>query len=322
MRNGFDYSDYPPGRKAIRDAGGDHAERYLADDWRGINSQNPGELADLTAGAIDVAVVYESTETRWQGGEAAGVVDATYAQNKLLRTGLPAAMPIYFAVDWDVAPSDQAAIDAYLRGAAEVIGAARVGVYGGYWPLLRCKANNTAAWFWQTTAWSGGNLLPGVHLYQHAYGIDLNGTECDADIAYQDDFGQAAKHVAPPPVPVPEPVPQPAAPVPTIPWGPQDVGPHDLKGVPAYAFYGEATALRNVPVHVGASKRSTAIGVINKGETATIRGTFRNHQARWALIDLGDKGVGRAYLSAFAEDWPCPDVPKDFDFTRSAHTQQ
>lgn len=304
---GVDYSATPPGAAALLAEGKRFVARYLSDDWRGLDFQDPGELTDLQANGIDIAVVYESTEQRPLDGEAAGIVDATYAQNKLLRLGLPPAQPIYFAADWDFAPNDQPAIDAYLRGAASVIGADRVGIYGGYWVVKRAFENGAAAWIWQTYAWSGGNLHPNAHLYQYdIFDESVGGTDVDLDQALIDNYGQASRFVAGPPS-HPDPIPQPAVPVPRIPWGPRAVGPQDLHGTPALAFYAQTTALRNAPVHVGASKRSTVIAVIAAGATATIRGTFRNRQARWALIDLGEKGVGRAYLSAFAEHWPCPD---------------
>ena len=69
--------------------------------------------------------------------------------------GHPADRPIYFSCDFDAAPTDQAAIDSYLTGVADVISLDRTGVYGSYYVVQRCFDNKTAGWAWQTAAWSG-----------------------------------------------------------------------------------------------------------------------------------------------------------------------
>jgi hypothetical protein len=87
-----------------------------------------------------------------------------------------------------------------------VLGAGRVGIYGGYWIVSRCAENQSAKWFWQTTAWSGGNIFPGNHLYQHDYNIFIAGTNVDATRALQDNYGQASKFRGGKPAPQPKPV--------------------------------------------------------------------------------------------------------------------
>lgn len=192
MIEGVDYSAGRPGSAALRAAGKRFAVRYLADDWRGIF---PDEYRELTGNGVDVAAVFETWGDRRQfSGEAQGIVDAVFAQNKLLRTGMPAAMPVYFATDWDAQPAEMPDIDAYLRGAAKVLGAARVGVYGGFSVLDHCHAAGSARWFWQTSAWEyGRGLHPAAHLYQHTYNYWIAGTNCDLTDAHQDNYGQASR---------------------------------------------------------------------------------------------------------------------------------
>jgi hypothetical protein len=208
MINGVDYSQGWPGSAALTANGQTFVCRYLAEDSRGLT---PDELADLTAGEIDVAVIYESLADRMLGGFAAGQSDAQYAQRLLVGLGLPARMPIYFTADFDATPEQQAEIDAYLAGCASVIGRERAGVYGGFYVVERCRANGTAAWFWQTSAWSGGQVSAHVHLYQYAYGYGINGVDCDRNHAYAENFGQARFFVDQP-RPAPAPAPQYAAP--------------------------------------------------------------------------------------------------------------
>jgi hypothetical protein len=96
---------------------------------------------------------------------------------------------VYFSADWDATSGEQAAIDAYLKGAASVLGAGRVGVYGSFDVINRCKRNGTARWFWQTYAWSGGRLSGAAHLYQYHNGQHINGA-VDLTRALVPEFGQ------------------------------------------------------------------------------------------------------------------------------------
>ena len=133
MREGVDYSWARPGGAALKAAGKTFAVRYLLQDGQGGKGLDRSEYDDLIANGIDVAVVYETYAARAKSGSAGGVEDAHAAQAALNALGLPNNMPIYFAVDYDAPESDQGVIDAYLRGAASVIGMDRVGVYAGCW---------------------------------------------------------------------------------------------------------------------------------------------------------------------------------------------
>lgn len=189
---GVDYSWARPGGQALKNAGKHFAVRYLYQDGQGGKGLDPSELADLTANGIEVPVVYESTAARALDGREAGKYDARVAQDALQAVGLPTGMPIYFAVDFDSTEGQQGPIDEYLRGCADIIGVGRVGIYGGYYPVMRSKNNGTAKWFWQTYAWSGGQVLDGIHLYQYRNGQNLNGA-VDFCQAFQDNYGQPSK---------------------------------------------------------------------------------------------------------------------------------
>jgi hypothetical protein len=113
---------------------------------------------------------------------------------------MPGHRPIYFSVDWDAGSGDWAAIDAALKGAASVIGAGRVGIYGGYNTIAHCASAGTAAWFWQTYAWStwtnpatGEHEVrwhPRCHLQQYKNGVSLADGTVDLTRAVQADYGQ------------------------------------------------------------------------------------------------------------------------------------
>lgn len=209
MAEGVDYSWARPGGATLKGAGKSFAVRYLYPDGQGGKGLDASELQDLQANGIEVPVVYESYAARAKEGRAAGQADARTAQQALEALHLPTGMPIYFAVDYDAPESDQGAIDEYLRGAADIIGADRVGVYAGYWIVKRCSENGSAKWLWQTYAWSGGNWFSGNHLEQYKNGQELNGA-VDFVRSKQDNYGQPSKFGGATPTPQPPtPSPQP-----------------------------------------------------------------------------------------------------------------
>lgn len=203
---GVDYSWARPGGAALKAAGKHFAVRYIPYPGSAGKGLDVSELHDLTSEGIETPMVYESYANRALEGAAAGKADAQTAQGTLAPLGLPTGMPIYFAVDFDATEAQQTAIDDYLKGAASVLGADRVGVYAGYWIVKRCHDNGSAKWFWQTYAWSGGQQHPANHLYQYENGQNINGA-VDLVRALQDNYGQpsqfgGAKPVDPAPAPV------------------------------------------------------------------------------------------------------------------------
>lgn len=282
--DGVDYSHGYPGSAALNEAGQVFVCRYLAEDARGLT---PEELADLTAGGIEVVVIYESVADRMLDGYAAGQSDAHYAQGLLVGLGLPAAMPIYFTADFDATPGQQAAIDAYLDGATSVIGLARVGVYGGYYVIERCVANQTAAWFWQTSAWSGGQVSVRNHLYQYAYDLEINGVACDRDLATQVNYGQASLvGVTPPKHATRHPIP--------LPWQTKEIGGH------LFVKHGAiVTAAEEVPVLEYADPHARPVGKpLPKGKRVRVAYICAGSDGEMYYVS---RGGARMFAKGFTE---------------------
>ena len=183
---GVDYSFARIPASQLKAAGYDFACRYLA--TAAGKRISASEVSDLQNNGVNLVLVFEDNANQSLQGNAQGVADAQEALAEANSVGWPSSRPIYFAVDFDATPGQQAAIDAYLQGAASVIGADRVGVYGGYYVVLRCSQNGTAKWFWQTVAWSGGQVFSGAHIYQNGQSAFNGGA--DVDEAKQADFGQ------------------------------------------------------------------------------------------------------------------------------------
>lgn len=208
MAKGLDYSWGRPNLQQVKDAGYSFVVRYLAAAGNGKEITKP-EAEAIRAMGLGLALVYEQYAARPKEGRAAGKTDAQTALNQARAVGFPDDRPIYFAVDWDTTEADQAAIDEYLRGAAEIIGANRVGVYGSFYVVERCKTNGSATWFWQTYAWSGGQISKYAHFRQYLNGQNVGGAAVDLNETYKDDFGAWGIGSS---LPVSEPTPAPAAP--------------------------------------------------------------------------------------------------------------
>ncbi len=192
MRFGLDYAGGRPGGAAIRAAGFDFVVRYLSDGGPTLPGKllTPAEADDLRAHGVSIASNWETTAARMLDGYGAGVVDARAGLAQVLRCGGRQDRPIYFSADFDATPQDQQRINAYLDGAATVLGRANVGIYGGYWSVSRALDSGSATWAWQTDAWSGGNVETRRNIHQTLRQPVVNGVVCDLNVAETTDFGQ------------------------------------------------------------------------------------------------------------------------------------
>ncbi|GAA1853690.1 glycoside hydrolase domain-containing protein [Actinomadura bangladeshensis] len=193
---GIDYAWGRPGAAALKRAGAKFACRYLSHDTTGKNLTR-SEADELSDAGIWVVVVWESTAKRPLAGRSAGAADARDAAAQARACGMPDDRPIYFAADWDAAASQQDEINAYLDGAASVIGRDRVGLYGGYGPVKRAFDAGKIAYGWQTYAWSGGRWDARAQLQQYSNDHTVNGVGVDYDRAVKSDYGQWRVGVSP-----------------------------------------------------------------------------------------------------------------------------
>ena len=195
MPEGLDYAWGRPSMAALHAAGVRFVCRYLSHSpSKNLTSAEAHSLSDA---GIWIVVVWETTAKRALDGRTAGIADALDAQTQAQACGQPAGRPIYFAVDWDASSAQQSKIDAYLDGAASVLGRDRVGIYGGYGPVSRAMEDGHAAWGWQTYAWSGGRWYGGAQLQQYSNNHTLGGVGCDYNRATKDDYGQWRAGVSP-----------------------------------------------------------------------------------------------------------------------------
>ncbi|MFD0688918.1 glycoside hydrolase domain-containing protein [Actinomadura fibrosa] len=193
---GVDYAWGRPGTDALRRAGAKFACRYLSHDTTGKNLTR-AEAEELSGAGIWLVVVWESGASRALDGRDAGKADAEDAAAQAASLGMPSDRPIYFAVDFDASAAQQSAINAYLDGAASVLGRDRVGLYAGYGPIDRAFDAGKIAYGWQTYAWSDGRWDSRAQLQQYSNDHEINGVGVDYDRAMDSDYGQWRVGVSP-----------------------------------------------------------------------------------------------------------------------------
>ena len=198
MIEGIDSYSHPGGA-AIEAAGKLFSCRYVTGLGKALTTQ---EIDDLFAHGISVVANFETNADGALGGWPVGVNDGITAKNAMAALGFPDTVPCYFSVDFNAQISQQRYVDQYLKGAANVLGAERVGVYGSYATITRCKANKTAAWFWQTLSWSSGHIAPWAHIVQYLNDQKLAGHLVDYDRAMVAQYGQWQPDSAGPEEPV------------------------------------------------------------------------------------------------------------------------
>jgi LysM repeat protein len=180
----IDYSFARPNLAQVKAAGVTGVIRYLTGSGKGLTT---GEIQRIRAAGLSLTLVYETTGRTVKGGRSAGVADGQAALSALRTLGLPRSV-VYFAVDYDLQPGEYGLLDAYLDGIASVLGKQCTGVYAGYGPCARAMSRGYAAW--QTYAWSGGKIAPGIRIYQYRNGVTIGGGQVDRNRTSLADYGQ------------------------------------------------------------------------------------------------------------------------------------
>lgn len=246
MTQVLDFAGKPPKAADIKAKGYAGSVRYLAPPMGG--KPNPKcatkpEVADDTAARLLMALVYEAGATWALGGAAAGHAAGAAAAAQAKALGAPAGAVIYMAMDFGATSAQMPVIAAALDGAKIELhnDGYRCGVYGSFDVVGTMIHDGHVEKGWQTVAWSGfypkGHPkagqhrtlqgTPGVALYQRLGQVNIDGTTCDVNDVWEDDWGgwnlAPAAAVKPSPI-APKPVATPVAPKPT-PVVPKPVAP-------------------------------------------------------------------------------------------------
>lgn len=160
----------------------------------------------LRAEGLDVVSIWQygkpgnaQAPSDWTTGFDGGVRMARAANDQHLVAGGSPNAPIYFAVDEDLSLANwNAAAVEFFRGVNSVLGVERTGIYGKAGVLYWAKEDGVADWYWQTKAWSAGEILYWAHLYQRVVdtpsnpGPKIAGSSVDVNDIQKPDFGQWA----------------------------------------------------------------------------------------------------------------------------------
>jgi hypothetical protein len=189
VTEGVDYAFSQPSPAGLFAAGKRFAMRYIGP---GTDDKHlhASERDALWAAGLEVVLLAEGAASSALGGFSTGQSHASLALSDARTLGAPESLPFYFAVDFDVTASQWPTVAQYFSGAASVIGASRVGIYGGIRAMQWAARDGVAAWFFQTFAWSAGQWYPGNHVEQYQNDVQLAGGTVDLCRAVTNNFGQ------------------------------------------------------------------------------------------------------------------------------------
>jgi hypothetical protein len=191
MARGIDYSFNPhPSAAAIKAANIRFVGRYVSSNpTNDHNGKNliPSEKNALHAAGLKIILFAEEGAARMLGGHGAGVADAEHFNAVVKSLGMAGAV-MFACADFDATPANQTPINAYLDGAASVLGHKRVGIYGSYYVVKRTLDAGKAKYACQTIAWSGGQWEPRAELQQYLQ-IRVGGVSVDLERSFNVDYG-------------------------------------------------------------------------------------------------------------------------------------
>jgi Domain of unknown function (DUF1906) len=192
-RAGVDFAWGRPLPHALRLAGVTFVGRYLG--GSADKDLTRGEAEDYSAAGLDIVTFFESTSNRSLEGYNAGAQDAKQAASQLRQIGAPPHAAVYFTDDSEPTDAELPQIAEYIAGAADHLGSARVGIYGGLLAVSHVLAVGRARYGCQTIAWSDGRWSSRAQLRQTQVSVagdelHVAGTAVDRLEAITSDFGQ------------------------------------------------------------------------------------------------------------------------------------
>jgi hypothetical protein len=161
--------------------------RYLVPSgWKALTRAEADRISEA---GLQIISVYETTASRALGGRGAGLVDGASAVLVAEKVGQLKGSTIYFAVDFDASNADMPAVIEYIKAASEATPEYNTGVYGSARVIKAVMAAGACSRFWQTYAWSRGEVVQGIHIHQHdngpnGLGLPMNGIIVDLNKSF------------------------------------------------------------------------------------------------------------------------------------------
>jgi len=170
----------PSTAQALKSSGIVAVGRYLGYGTHGWpKSLTPDELNVILNAGLSVFLIWESNPT-YKGyfSYNQGISDAAFAIEDAVYLRAPNGTAIYFTVDFDAQAGDMSSVIDYFQGVKDGLGGkCLLGAYGSYAVMCALKVDK----YWQTYAWSGGQIFEGNHVYQYQNDTTLQGISVDLD---------------------------------------------------------------------------------------------------------------------------------------------
>jgi hypothetical protein len=179
MVQGFDCATKLTGSTAtaLRAAGFEYVARYLGNSWKTFNVE---EAEVIKGSGLKLISIFEKNSTKASYfSKSQGMADAQEAFKYAKSVGQPTGSTIYFTVDYDAQPADIPAILDYLNGVKQCLVDYKIGLYGSYNVMQAVRGH--VDYYWQTYAWSHGNVADFIHIYQNKNGVSISGIQLDKD---------------------------------------------------------------------------------------------------------------------------------------------
>jgi LysM repeat protein len=169
----------------LKKEGVTHVIRYINPGWKG---QTKDEAQATSDAGIQIISVFETNPTKdAYFTREQGTKDAQNASQYAKDLGQAKGSAIYFAVDYDAQGKDLGAILDYFAGVVEGLDPSfKLGAYGSYAVLQYLNQHSKVEYFFQTYAWSHGQVCDFAHLYQYENGVKVAGITADRDKVLKD----------------------------------------------------------------------------------------------------------------------------------------
>lgn len=186
--HGCDYANGAIPNSLLTEEAMAFAARYVSTP----NNPKNATLAEVKRHAeigVKTVTVFETSAKRAMAGTVAGKVDARAAAEEAFALEQPFGTPIYFTVDFQVAPADETAVRNYFDGLIEASQHYKVGAYGGFLTVTLLATGKSVGWLFQTYAWSDGAWFPPAQLRQTRNGVIIHPYTLDLCQATTADYG-------------------------------------------------------------------------------------------------------------------------------------
>lgn len=183
---GFDYSFDKPTTDELITARTGFVVRYVGGDPD--KTLSASEFIGLCSVHIPIVLVHETTSDWMLGGEEAGHEHAVMAREGALAAGLPPAVPILAACDFEITPDQvPVVLECLDTFTAELGGRPYSGLYGDL--LAVAQAADAGYRTMQTTAWSNGQWDSRAVIEQSGQST-IGAITVDLDVTHLFNFGQ------------------------------------------------------------------------------------------------------------------------------------